>query len=181
MSDHAEVLVCRSKEREQAGARVVANLVARGIIEAAETDSTLGATGHRPGPKFAEALEDPRDQSFLRLAVNGLEVRLPEVGFELFVSPDGGFPEVSCPDCGRKLEAKTLTARLDQLNDESPVPVRCRGCGNGFDIVDWQPAPSSAFGNLAFAFWNWSPLSKRFIEEVAGWCGDPVVRVYEHV
>jgi hypothetical protein len=177
MGDHAEVLVCRSDAPYRAAARAIARLVERKIIEAMPTDCVLAALGHRPGPRVGEAAEDA---SFVELAVNGLEVRLPH-GVELFSPAQGEPASVSCPRCKYALEAELLYEHLMPHDPFAPTPlVSCPGCRDARPIEAWT-AHDAAFGNVAFFFWNWTALRASFIVEMKEYCGAPLTLLHEHV
>jgi hypothetical protein len=176
MSDHAEVLVCRCDAPARAAARTIARLVEKRIIEPMPSDCVVGGLGHRPGPRVAEAA---RDASFVDLAMNGMEVRLPH-GVELF-APAQGAPHVSCPKCKHTLEGEMLYEHLMPHDPSAPTPrVSCPGCGDARAIEEWN-AHGAAFGNLAFFFWNWSPLRPTFLAEMKECCGAPLALVHEEV
>jgi hypothetical protein len=117
----------------------------------------------------------------LDLAVNGMEVRLPG-RVELFFPTDGGLPWLSCPRCKQDLDEEVVVKHLEHHNPFEPAPVAtCAECGESRAIEDWI-TDGSAFGNLAFVFWNWSsPLRATFLAEMEEWCGTPVSVVHEHV
>ena len=178
VSDHAEVLVCRVEEPYGTAARVIARLVARQIIEPMPSDCVLASLGHRPGPRVGDAAEH---LFFLDLAVNGMELRLPG-RVELFFPSDGGLPSVSCPRCEQALDGELL---LEHLEPHNPFKLgrfpTCPACGESRAIEDWI-THGSAFGNLAFVFWNWSsPLRATFLADMEEWCGRPVSVVHEHI
>jgi hypothetical protein len=177
MSDHAEVLVCRCDAPYRAAARAIARLVERKIIEPMPSDCVLAALGHRPGPRANEVVEEPL---IADLAVNGMEVRLPH-GVELFAPAEGEPPSVSCPRCKHTLEGEMLYEHLMPHDPFKPAPiVSCPGCKDQRKIEEWT-AHGAAFGNLAFYFWNWSPLKESFIAEMKECCGAPMALLHEHI
>jgi hypothetical protein len=57
----------------------------------------------------------------------------------------------------------------------------CPHCAHEERLAEWGGQWSWGFGNLGLAFWNWPPLSERFVSEVARKLGHRVKRVYCHV
>lgn len=157
------MLVCRCADPQRASADVIAMLVAKEIIVATPTDCVWGGLGYAPGPRIQDAVEG--DLEFLRLKANGLEVRVPD-RIELFYTTDGGEPWVSCPDCDTRLAHDVLFEHLTaQDRTGEKQLVRCAACESERTIEEFD-AHKSAFGNLAFYFWNWSPLREAFMKEI---------------
>jgi hypothetical protein len=60
---------------------------------------------------------------------------------------------------------------------EDTVVFACPECGRPERLTEWSGEWPWGFGNLGLEFWNWSPLSERFVREVAEQLGHRTVLV----
>ena len=69
--------------------------------------------------------------------------------------------------------------RFDKDTDKPPT-TNCFGkCKKAWPL-DALGVEGAAFANLALRFWNWWPLTPKFVNDVADVCGAPVVVLHEH-
>ncbi|TQF09917.1 hypothetical protein FJV41_42150 [Myxococcus llanfairpwllgwyngyllgogerychwyrndrobwllllantysiliogogogochensis] len=177
MGDSFQTIVDRDASADDAprlAAEVRDWLVARRIIEQELTDCALGDSGHRPGPGHAAAVEEPDEETgVLSLQANGLQI---EVGRTVFYTIGS---ELTCRACGAQFEPEDGWSEAvdDWYNGNDSAEFECPECGKPERLVEWSGEFPWGFGNLGFKFWNWPPLSGRFIQEVAEMLGHRIVLV----
>jgi hypothetical protein len=176
MGDFFQVIVDKNVSVEDAprlGTQVREWLVARRIIEPELSDSALARPGHRPGPSCKEALEQPDSGAFLDLETNGLAI---EVGRTVFFTVGG---ELTCRACGAHVETEDGWGEAVDAwyAGDDDVMFACPECGQPERLTEWSGSFPWGFGNLGFTFWNWPPLSARFVQEVTKQLGHRVVVV----
>ena len=169
-----------AEEADRLSERVLQRLIERGIILASKIDCVLGAElGYPPGPNAREVIEGA-DQHFANLRTNGLEVvteRHVQWTTEL---------EVWCPHCQYamvhwnpptpKEQEDAWMVAVDEWYKGGAGLLRCPHCRQPTPIAEYQQGDFPwGFGNLAFVFWNWTPLKPAFIQEVAILLGHRVV------
>ena len=187
MSDHSQIIVDLDATPEDAPrlAHVVLTWLAEeGVVQREPApDSVLGDNdGHRPGPKFRKALEEPEDESaanFLDLGLNGLEI---EVGRTVFHSGGNG-TELRCEACEHEFDPgdKWGDAVDAWYEGDDEVTFPCPSCGEARRLPEWRGPWQWGFGNLGFQFWNWPPLSDEFIDAVSEKLGHRTVLVRMHL
>jgi hypothetical protein len=146
-------------EAEALAALVLAWMVGEGIVEAASRDGWVGE-GHAPGPRYTTAVVQP-DSGLHKLWNNGLEV---VTGRTVFHSVD--VDAIACPHCQMAVVRDWLRPAIQEWLAGAAGTRRCRGCGRVMGLNDWCWRPPWAFGYLGLQFWNWPPLTKRFVAEV---------------
>jgi hypothetical protein len=177
MGDSFQIIVDKDASEDEAprlAAEVRDWLVARRIIEPESTDCALGDSGHRPGPWHTAALDGPAEATgFLNLQTNGLQI---EVGRTVFYTIGG---ELTCRACGVQFEPEGGWSEAvdDWYNGNDRAMFECPECGKPERLVEWSGEFPWGFGNLGFKFWNWPPLSERFIQEMAMKLGHRTVLV----
>jgi len=177
MSDSFQVIVDRDVSADDASilaAEIRDWLIARRIIEQELTDCALGDLAHRPGPLHTAAVEAPADATGgLSLQTNGLQI---EVGRTVFYTIGG---ELTCRACGVHFEPEEGWSEAvdDWYTGNDRAIFECPECGKPEQLVEWSGEFPWGFGNLGFKFWNWPPLSERFIQEVAAKLGHRTVLV----
>lgn len=145
-------------------------LVRERIIESVRSDCTLGSPGHPPGERVATAAENASE--ILELVTNGLELRIPARD-ELFFSPEGGAPWVTCIACNNRLSDGVMFEALT-----TSAPVACPVCRDARPIESWT-VHDGAFGNLALLFcWELRP---DFIARARHWAETPLVLVHYRI
>jgi hypothetical protein len=182
MSDSALVLVASVESPAATASRVLAHLAEAGIIEPLPTDSALGALAHRPGARVLDAVEKlgPKYADFRALRTNGLEVSLSG-SRRLFVDGDE-MPILRCPSCSAAMDGeRALELAHAPVNPFKPVPkAACKACKAKHEIREWK-VENGAFGNLALRFWNWWPLTQKFIARVGTVAECSLTKVHEHI
>jgi hypothetical protein len=89
-------------------------------------------------------------------------------------------PRARCPSCGAALEdpeGNWRAAELAWIAGDDEAGLHCAACGKESPVAAWTYDSRFGFGNLAFRFWNWPPLSPAFLEELRRELQHPVVLV----
>jgi hypothetical protein len=89
-------------------------------------------------------------------------------------------PRALCPSCGRALDdqdGEWQAAVQAWIGGDDDSGLLCGACGRTSPVAFWATDPGFGFGNLAFRFWNWPPLSPSFLEEIGRELGHPIVLV----
>ena len=89
-------------------------------------------------------------------------------------------PRARCPSCGAALEdpdGNWQAAVQAWLGGDDDADLLCAACGKESRVVTWTCDPPFGFGNLAFRFWNWPPLSPVFLGEMRRELEHPIVLV----
>jgi uncharacterized Zn-finger protein len=184
LSDHAQVIVdveVSERDAKALAERLRAWLVEEGIIEPAPTEGDLEqGWGYTPGPHFRKALESGHvEEQFLDLGTN--RVCFP-TGRRVFDAGGNGI-ELACPFCGATFmpgpEWSDAVGAWYEGDDEASFP--CPFCGKAERLAAWRGPWPWGFGCLASEFWNWPPLSAKFVEEVARRLAHRIVLVRCHV
>lgn len=157
--------------RELAGA-ILAWLIDERIIEDRSCDRCNGIEGqcYPAGPGFTKACKDvaPGEfayfhEQFHSLVTNGVRVVATR---GLVRNGQGCEDSIACPRCG-------ASSPMDEywniggpwyMREVEEAPIHCAHCGQASPIWQWAN-PDGGFVLLAFEFWNWWPLSDRFIAE----------------
>ncbi len=167
MGDSYQIIVDRDISADEAlglAERTRDWLVERGIIQSTLSDCILGGPGYRPGPAYAETLEDPSNLSFRNSG--GLRFN---VGHRIVFHAVSG--EVTCRFCGARVDlvehGDTWVEAVDAwYAGDDAVAFTCPACGRSERLTEWTGRWPWGFGNLGLEFWNWTPLSERFVREV---------------
>ena len=147
------------EQAEELGALVLAWMIGSGIVEPACRGGWVGE-GHAPGPRYTAAVVQP-DSRLHRLWDNGLEV---VTGRTVFHSVD--VDAITCPHCQMTAARELLKPAIQEWVAGAAGTRRCGGCGRLMGLNDWCWQPPWGFGYLGLQFWNWPPLTKRFVAEV---------------
>ncbi|HVR86249.1 MAG TPA: hypothetical protein VMU54_18145 [Planctomycetota bacterium] len=89
-------------------------------------------------------------------------------------------PRALCPSCGRTLEdldGNWHSATQAWISGDDDAGLLCAACGKESPVAAWGYESRFGFGNLAFRFWNWPPLSPAFLEEMRRELQHPIVLV----
>jgi len=89
-------------------------------------------------------------------------------------------PQAHCPACGDALQEqddRRREAEQEWLAGDDDAFLDCQTCQIGGKFVEWGYGASYGFGNLAFRFWNWPPLSAEFLAEMRRELQHPIVLV----
>ncbi|HEY9371678.1 hypothetical protein [Streptomyces sp.] len=180
MGDYFQTIVdteATEAEAPELAARIVAWLVAEGMIEAELSEGwTLGAPGHKPlpGAKAAAKGRTKFDESW-----GGLEVTAGKrTSFDSgqYTQPE----QARCPQC------RGTTEFVDEEWEENPELwepfadaladwekggeglVACAACVAESPVNRWHWRSESLVpGCLGFTFWGWPELTETFREEFA--------------
>jgi hypothetical protein len=89
-------------------------------------------------------------------------------------------PEAACPACRAPLEdpeGDWQAAVQAWIGGDDDAGLLCGACGKESPVTTWNYGSSYGFGNLAFRFWNWPPLSADFLDELRRDLQHPIVLV----
>lgn len=158
------------------GADLVKWLLKTEVVAGEPVDEcVLGGTGYRPGRRYAEALADPAEDWFLKFQINGVEVVTERTVF------DAGQGElcVLCPRCLNEVEFDDVIEPgiAEWWSGAGNGDRACPRCGARSALNEWDWQPPWAFGYLGLEFWNWPPLSERFIDATGKRLGHRLVPV----
>ncbi len=150
-------------------------LAERKVIEAVPRREFLGKRIHRPGPAYQSTLEEPNPYTD---TVKGLEFVVGRtVFFNLNLS-------LTCGACKARfeLDEEAALARWHDAVDawwggNATASLSCPQCGVPERLTEWTGDAPWGFGFLGLEFWDWSPLSERFIREVTEQLGHRTVVV----
>ncbi|MGH3735471.1 MAG: hypothetical protein ACRDT6_07595 [Micromonosporaceae bacterium] len=176
MSDWLQSIVdveVRDGDAVELAEKLRAWLIETGILVAELDDEGH----HRPGPRHAEAYQEPSDQE-----VDGGEFVVRRHWY------DGLDPAtVTCAGCGAATplhdEHYVDNEAGDAMYDAAQAWLggaghqSCGHCGHVNGLNDWTWAPPNAFGALGITFWGWPPLSTDFVDRVGELRGHRVVYV----
>jgi uncharacterized C2H2 Zn-finger protein len=181
MSDSSQAIVdveVRGEGAERLAAAVRDWLVARRIVAPDATGSTLGGEGHRPGPEHRVATGSD-DEDFLGLDVNGVEIA---VGRRVFDAGADGIA-LRCDRCGHGFEPGDawIEAVGAWAGGDDGATFACPRCGEARPLADWRGPWAWGLGELGIVFWNWPPLSERFVRALADVLGHRTVLVRSHL
>ncbi|MFI1223066.1 MULTISPECIES: hypothetical protein [unclassified Streptomyces] len=178
MGDYFQIVVDRDVTEADAAplaARVVAWLVAEGVIGPDRTEPVLGSDpGYPPGPRIREVVDssgwgEPWQGG-------GLDV---EVTRTVFDSGQWADPALAtCPRCARDTEFHDETweeipgawspfaEAIEDWSAGGEALVRCAHCDAASPLGDWTGMDNCfAFGNLGFTFWGWPDFTPAFLAE----------------
>ncbi len=174
MGDTYQTLVdleATEAEAERLAERVRDWLVGQGIVEAGPEDAEVDDARYAAGPHFARSLQEPEEAAS---GADGLEVK---VGRTVFFAVG---VELKCRACGEVVEPDE-EAWGEAVNawyeGEDAVTVPCPECGHAERLTEWDGPYPWAFAHLGFEFWNWPPLSERFVQQVREQLGGHRVRM----
>jgi hypothetical protein len=183
MADYFQTVVdtaARLDEADHLARHVVSFLSGRGVVAA--TPSEEG--GYDRGPQAtdismpAAAGSAPRHES-IPPVYSHLQVLIGRMTHTADLS-EARTPLAACPACGKDLEdsdGQWEAAVQDWISGDDESTLFCGRCGKESAVADWVTEPRTGFGNLAFRFWNWPPLSAAFLEEMRRELRHPVVLV----
>jgi hypothetical protein len=179
VSDSSQILVDVDVAVEDAGelARDVRDWLIAEEIVVADQHGSKG--GHWPGPRRRAAVQEEPPSTAWDFKPNTVDLR---VGRQVF-DTGGNDVEVRCASCGETHEPED--AWFDAVgawaDGDDAVRYSCGKCGVSAPLVDWRGPWQWAFGSLGVEFWNWPPLSERFIQRLAQRLGHRLVLVQRTV
>jgi hypothetical protein len=188
MGDRFQNIVDVEASDEQAGRlgeRLLRWLIESGIVVGTPSDNVLGPElGYGPGPRCTAAVT-VFDDGLLTLSTNGLEVIDDR---NVYHCGQNGVGPVKCPWCGERdvLEDPETYRMSKRWNDLSAAFNRwlaggdgeldCLHCRRVVGLKEWRwEEPVYAFGSLGVRVWNWPPLTKTFVADVARVLGHQVL------
>lgn len=162
-------------EADHLARHVVAFLADRGVI--ARDPSQEG--GYPRGPQALDISDIPprrADPETLPPVFSHLQVIIGRATHSGDLS-DARPPRARCPRCGAPLvdpDEQWRAAVQAWLGGDDGSTLGCPRCGAEALVSDWEYDAGYAFGNLAFRFWNWPPLTPEFLEELRRELGHPI-------
>jgi hypothetical protein len=167
MGDWYQTIVARDVSADEAPAlaeQIRDWLIERGFIQSTLSDCVLGGLGYRPGSAYAKTLEDPTDASSQGRA--GLQIKVDHR--IVFDTVDG---EVTCQSCKAQVDlvehGEPWVEAVDAwYGGDEAAAFACPACARPERLTEWNGPRPWGFGSLGLEFWNWAPLSDRFVREV---------------
>lgn len=144
---------------------IIDYLMTTKILSPKKADNTLAEDlGYCPGENWNFAVDYPEENHFLKLHINGLEIRK---GRTVFYSDGRDFESIECPNCAENnLECDWGELFALWIDDPSSANLDCKKCGVSNSISEYQFQPKWVLSNLGFVFWNWPLLSQSFIDKL---------------
>jgi hypothetical protein len=182
MADYFQTVVdtaARPDEADHLARHVVSLLSGRGVV--APTPSDEG--GYDRGPHATDISAPaapglPRHESIPPVYTH-LQVLIGRMTHTADLS-EARIPRAACPVCGKLLDdadGEWQAAVQVWIAGDDESALLCAGCGKESAVWTWPTEPRTGFGNLAFRFWNWPPLSATFLEEISRELRHPIVLV----
>jgi hypothetical protein len=165
--------VVSAKDAPALAEKVVAVLVAGGLVKPVRTRCTLGELGYPPSSGVLQYLKAP-DEMLMRLGTNGLKVEARRS-----VHVPVNLERVLCPACGafsEELSRERWQEAVGDWYEGGEGALSCPACLREASVAAWVHEPTCGFGNLACTFWNWPPFTSacwtktpfEFIEAATG-------------
>jgi hypothetical protein len=146
------------EEAAALGARVVAWLVAEGIVRAERTYEMLGRPVHAAGPRWDEATEWPQPGGF-----DGLAVITGRTVFWGCLGSDGS---PVCPHCAAPAATAPWPDALVAWQRTGTAEMRCPACDRWGALPEWTWEDNRfALAHLGFEVWNAARLRPEFVAE----------------
>jgi len=183
MADYFQTIVdtrATLGESDHLARHVVGLLAGRGVVAA--TASEEG--GYERGPRATEicgpgAADPPARHEAIPPVYTHLQVLVGRMTHSDDLS-EARTPQAACPHCRKVLEdpeGDWPAAVQAWTGGDDDAGLLCSGCGKETPVAAWVYGPRCGFGNLAFRFWNWPPLSASFLDELRRELQHPIVLV----
>lgn len=159
------------------GQRVVADLVARGVLlPELSPAAALGGDGYPAGPAWAETVAAPASDE----QPWGVEVRS---GREVHDGGQFSVDSVTCPRCSAVRSffgppeqfgptcmdedgLSSFYGAATEWAEGGTADLECRECGSAGPVERWG-AEGAALACLAFVFWDWGELRPETLHRIA--------------
>jgi hypothetical protein len=180
MAEHFQTIIdtrARAGEADHLARHVVGFLSGKGVI--APTADQEG--GYRRGERaleIATAATRPAHET-IPPVYSHLQVMIGRATHAADMSSTE-CPRAGCPGCGSPLtdeDERWRAAEQAWLAGDDDSFLDCTTCQTGGKLVEWDYGATFGFGNLAFRFWNWPPLSADFLDEIRRELQHPIVLV----
>jgi hypothetical protein len=164
MSDHSISIVPRQStfpDKEIKAKEILEWLVSADIVKPTLSDCVVSSNDGYAisnGAKFVSA--EPEYLPF-DLGANGLEIITER---QVFHTGENGLDELICPNCMQDIANEDWDF-LSEWGDNQSNNITCPLCNVATDIHQFKFTPSWGFSDLGFTFWNWPPLTDKFIED----------------
>lgn len=181
MADYFQTVVdtaARPDEADHLARHVLSLLSGRGIVAPAAS----GQGGYDRGPRALEISVTetaPLRHESIPPVHSHLQVLIGRMTHADDLS-EFKAPRVACPRCGALLDdpdGNWQAAVQDWIAGDDDAGLLCAACGKEPPVVSWRHDPNYGFGNLAFRFWNWPPLSPAFLDELRRELKHPIMLV----
>lgn len=183
MADYYQTIVdtrAGLEEADHLARHVVELLSGRGVVAPSPSDEG----GYDRGPQATDisqadlAARPPRHES-IPPVYSHLQVLVGRMTHSVDLS-EFRVPPAQCPACAWDLEdpdGNWQAALQLWLGGDDESGLLCAACGRESPIAAWVYDTGFGFGNLAFRFWNWPPLSAAFLDEMRRELRHPIVLV----
>lgn len=183
MADYFQTIVdprARLEEADHLARHIVTLLSDRGVVSSKA--SIEGGYDRGPGAMQiaeSEVPGSPARHESIPPSYSHLQVLIGRMTHSADLS-ELKVPEASCPGCRRILddpEGDWQVAVHAWIGGDDDAALLCPACGKESTVTTWSTNSCFGFGNLAFRFWNWPPLSAAFLEEMRRELQHPIVLV----
>ena len=164
MSEHNISIVPRQStypDRQNKANEILDWLVSRDIVKPTLSDCVGSSNnGYAISNGAKTVCADPSKLPFDYI-VNGLQIISTR---QIFDIGENGMEELICPNCNHDISSEDW----DFFNDWSESVsnnLTCPLCDVSNDVHKFKFTPQWGFSDLGFTFWNWPPLTDRFISE----------------
>lgn len=159
MGDHFQTIAdvdATAEDAEARAARVVAWLVAEGIVLPERTYEMFGKPVYSPGPRWDEVTQWPCEGGCDGLAViTGRTVFWGSLGSDMIPV---------CPHCSAAGTTAPWQEAMDAWHGTGAGDLRCPACGLLAPLPEWTWEDDCfAFAHLGFEIWNSAVLRPEFI------------------
>lgn len=161
MGDHFQTIAdidATPEQAEELGARVVAWLVAEGIVHAERTYEMLGKSVYSPGPRWDDVTQRPEQGG-----CDGLAVVTSGTVFWGSLGSDGS---PVCPHCSEPAPGAPWPEAMDAWHSTGAAELDCPACDRPVPLPEWTWEDDRfAFAHLGFEIWNAARLRPEFVAE----------------
>lgn len=172
MSDHCQSIVDIDVAPQAAAAaaeHLREWLLRTGVIDKITGDNVLStAHGHFPGPNIDQCFDGVPHETVAQISTFAVCGVALTVGRAVFDTGSNGI-ELVCDACDARLANEP--AYFDAVdawaagNDD--VAYACPRCGHTQPVKHWNGPFVFGLGCMAAEFYNWPPLSTRFVDSLA--------------
>ena len=163
MSDHSISIVPRSSaypDKEFKVKQILKWLVSLDVVKSTPSDCILSSSNGYPISEGAKLVTKEPEYLPYELGVNGLEIITER---HVFYAGENGLTALICPNCKQDIANEDWDF-LSEWGDNQSNNITCPLCNVATDIHQFMFLPNWGFSDLGITFWNWPPLTDKFVE-----------------
>jgi len=164
MSDHSISIVPKLlsyPDKEQKIKEILDWLISLDIVKPTLSDCTLGSDNGYAISDGANNVTNEPDFLPYGLLTNGLEIITER---QVFHTGENEIEQLICPNCKQDISSEDW-GFLNEWSDNESNNLTCPLCNVATDIHQYKFTPEWGFSDLGFTFWNWSDLTRDFIDK----------------